>query len=275
MPTSRSRKSGAESPGAGSAGVARWPAWALGALVALAILLIALPASLFGALLPPGAVARDFSGSVWHGSVGRLSVNGREAGALEWRVHPAALLRLTLSADLHWVQGAFEARGTAALDRQALSLGQVTGGGPLESLQSLGIPPGWHGTASLHIDHLRAVFAARGPQLQSADGQIQVDRLSGATFAGGADLGGFTLSLPAGAIDADGKGSANLTDIGGPVALQAQIQFSLPERRGIASGTVAARPDASQSLRAEIDQLARFRPRDPRGRVPFDLELSL
>lgn len=281
MPTSRSTKLGTRrrrDAAAAAAAEARRPIWplvALGALAALAILLIALPASMIGRLLPASITMQDFSGSVWHGSAGRITVNGRDAGALEWRLHPAALLGLTLAADLHWVKAAFVADGGVRLDRHSLGLARVTGGGPLESLQSLGIAPGWHGSATLAIDRLQADLDAAGPQLRTAVGELRIAELSSPAFAGGEPLGGFALRLAEGAIGADGSGSARLADTGGPLALDAVIQFSVKERRGIASGTVAVRAQAGEALRAEIDKLAQLRPRDPQGRVPFDLELSL
>ncbi len=279
MPASRSIKPGTRR-GGGAAAVVEprrpiWPLALLGALAALAILLIALPASLIGRMAPANVTLQDFSGSLWHGSAGRITVNGRDAGALEWRLHPAPLLGLTLAADLHWVKAAFVADGRVRLDRHALSLEHVTGGGPIDSLQSLGIAPGWHGSATLDVARLQADLDGGEPRWRAAAGELRVTDLHSPAFAGGATLGGYALRVADGAIGADGNGSARLVDTGGPLALDAVIQFSVKERRGIASGTIAARSEADPALRAEIDKLAQLRPRDPQGRVPFDLELSL
>src|ERR1700728_1546251 len=81
-----------------------WPFVLIGLAVVLAVTIAALPASIVTNFLPPSVRAEDFSGSLWHGSAGRISVNARDAGALEWRLHPAALLGFTVSTELHLVK---------------------------------------------------------------------------------------------------------------------------------------------------------------------------
>jgi hypothetical protein len=56
-------------------------------LAVLSVAIIGVPASLITRFLPPFISAQDFSGSLWHGSAGRIAVNGRDAGAVEWRLH--------------------------------------------------------------------------------------------------------------------------------------------------------------------------------------------
>src|ERR1700738_5059125 len=91
-----------------------WPSVLIGVAAALAVIVVALPASAITHFLPPSIHAEDFSGSMWHGSAGKMSFDGRDAGALEWRLHPAALLGLALAADVHWVKVGFVV--DAALD---------------------------------------------------------------------------------------------------------------------------------------------------------------
>src|SRR5271154_5084465 len=62
-----------------------WPFILIGVAAVVGVILAALPASIVTHFLPPGVRAEDFSGSIWHGSAGRLRVNARDAGALEWR----------------------------------------------------------------------------------------------------------------------------------------------------------------------------------------------
>src|SRR3984957_10442461 len=78
-----------------------WPVVLIGLAALLAVSIAVLPASVITHFLPPSVHAEDFSGSIWHGSAGKVSVNWRDAGALEWRLHPAALLGLTVLTDLH------------------------------------------------------------------------------------------------------------------------------------------------------------------------------
>src|ERR1700736_5611101 len=67
-----------------------WPVVLIGVAAVLAVIVAALPASVITHFLPPPVLAEDFSGSIWHGSAGKISVGARDAGALEWRLHPAA-----------------------------------------------------------------------------------------------------------------------------------------------------------------------------------------
>src|SRR5579863_231635 len=126
MPTSPSPRRGPSTQrGARTPAPARsrslWPRLALIGVVALVVIVVCvLPASLLTRFLPPAVHAEDFSGSIWHGSAGRLTANGRPAGAIEWTLHPLALARLHLVADLHWVRGGFAMDGTADATRTSL-----------------------------------------------------------------------------------------------------------------------------------------------------------
>ena len=104
--------------------------------------------------LPPGVAAEDFSGSLWHGSAGKIRVNARDAGALEWWLHPAALLGMTVNADLHWVKVGFVIDAAVAIDRHGFAAHDIKGGGPIEDLRDLGVAPGWRGIADVHLSEL-------------------------------------------------------------------------------------------------------------------------
>ncbi len=69
-----------------------WPMILIGLAAVLAVVVAALPASLVARFLPPWIHAEDFSGSIWHGSAGKISVDSRDAGALEWRCTRRACL---------------------------------------------------------------------------------------------------------------------------------------------------------------------------------------
>jgi hypothetical protein len=68
--------------------------------------------------------------------------------------------------------------------------------------------------------------------------------------------------------------SANLSDTGGPVQVQAQIRFSPTARTGMLSGTLKERPEASPALRNQLQSIAQLRPRDSQGRLPVELEFT-
>jgi hypothetical protein len=255
-------------------------------VVALAVVVVCvLPASLITHLLPPSVRAEDFSGSVWHGSAGRITFYGRPAGAVEWDVHPAALLRLNLEMDFHWVKGAFVLDGSADLSRTRLTASGISGGGPIEDLKDFGIGAGWRGTTGLRVSELTADLsgaapgagagAAPGVALTSAIGDITVADVSSPQVASGVNLGGYDLRFndPV-AASGGGELGAELTDTGGPLAVEATIQLSMKTRSGVFSGTLKERADAPAALRSQLDTLAQLHARDSSGRLPVELEFT-
>jgi hypothetical protein len=248
----------------------RWPLVLLGLLVVSAALVFALPASLAARFLPVQVHAEDFSGSLLHGAAAKISINGRNAGALEWQVHPLALLRLAIVADVHWVNVGFLIDGTAEIRPGRFAAHDINGGGQLEDLQTLGFADGWKGSVKLAFTTIKGTFG----KLEAAQGKIEVANISSVSVAAGSDLGSYELQLGPDSIAADGSLSATLNDTGGPVEAQAQIHFSPATRTGLLSGTLKERPDASPALRNQLSNLSQLRPRDASGRFPVELEFT-
>src|SRR5260370_5215768 len=119
-----------------------WPVILIGLAAVLAVIIAALPASIITHFLPPSVHAADFSGSIWHGSAGKISVDARDAGALEWRLHPAALLGMDVAADVHWVKVGFVVDAAVKIDRQGLTAHAAKGAGPIADLPHFGVAPG-------------------------------------------------------------------------------------------------------------------------------------
>jgi Type II secretion system (T2SS), protein N len=248
-----------------------WPFVLLGAVAVLVVIIAALPASVVTHFLPPTVHAEDFSGSIWHGSTGKFSVDARPAGALEWRVHPGALLGMAATADIHWVKVGFVIDAAVTVDRHGLVARDVKGGGPVEDLRDLGVAPGWRGTAYINFSELTSDFT----KLLTAVGDLKVTHLTSAEFDDGADLGSYDLVLPEGAIGADGNLTAQLMDAGGPLDAQAVIHFSPAERTGTLSGTVMERSGVPPALHDQLQNLAQLHARDGQGRIPVDMEFTL
>jgi len=247
-----------------------WPLVLIGLAAALAVVIFAVPASIATRFLPPEVHAEDFSGSIWHGSAGKISVDARDAGALEWRLHPAALLGMQVSADVHWVKVGFVVDAAVNIDRQGVSAHAVKGGGPIEDLRDFGVAAGWRGTADINFSELKSDLV----RPLAAVGDIKVSNLTSAQIAQGTDLGGYDLRLAAGDVAADGGMTAQLTDTGGPLDLQAVISLSAKERTGMLTGTLRERPEAPAVLRSELEGIVQLRGRDPQGRIPVDLEFT-
>jgi hypothetical protein len=252
------------------------PVVLIGLAALLAVIIAALPASVITHFLPPAVHAEDFSGSIWHGSAGKIRFNARDAGALEWRLHPAALLGLTASADLHWVKVGFVVDAAVTINSRGFVAHAVKGGGPIEDLGDLGVAAGWRGIADVNFSELHGDFT----QPLGAAGDLQVSNLRSAQIADGADLGSYDLRMPGGTVGSDGPvGSGNVTaqlvDTGGPLEVQTLIRYSAKERTGTLSGTLRERPDAPSALRNQLDNLSQLRGRDSQGRIPVDLEFRL
>jgi len=266
MPASRSARRDIERPRPAR----RWPLFLLGVIVLSAALVFALPASLVARFLPVQVHAEDFSGSLLHGAAGKLLINGRDAGAVEWQVHPLSLLRLAVVADIHWVKVSFVLDGTAEIGPRGVAAHGIKGGGPIDNLQPLGFAAGWKGTANLIFTEIKASFR----QLESAVGKIEVADISSVDIAAGSDLGNYVLQLAPASISPDGSISATVNDEGGPVEAQAQIRFSPATRTGMLSGTLKERAEASPTLRNQLNNLSQLRPRDSLGRFPVELEFT-
>jgi hypothetical protein len=248
----------------------RWPVILIGLVAVLAVIIAALPASIIARFLPPEVHAEDFSGSIWHGSAGKISVDARDAGALEWRLHPAALLGRQVSADLHWVKVGFVIDAAVNIDRLGLTAHAVKGSGPIEDLRDFGVAAGWRGMANINFSELKSDWV----KPLAAVGDIQVSNVTSAQIAQGADLGGYDLRLAEGAIGADGSVTAQLTDTGGPLEAKAVILLSTKERTGMLTGTLKERPEAPAALLSDLEGVVQLRGRDRQGRIPVDLEFT-
>jgi hypothetical protein len=306
MPTSTSpRRSAERAPGAargperGAASRLRLglSASLLALIAAVAVIVAVLPASLIKRVLPPMLEAEDFSGTLWHGSAGSLRLSGRPLGAIEWRLHPLALLAANVDADLHWVLGGFVLDGRLAASRRRLHLSQLEGGGPVEDLASLGVPGNLRGIAQVSLARLDATLEGGLTLPVAAAGSVRVVDLS--MDAASTPIGSYVLEMPApgdaagaaasvgaspdtesGSGAARGAGaSGDLTgrvhDIGGALGLDALVRFAPATRMGTVSGTVQARGPLPPALQQGINDLAQLHAPDAQGRLPIDLELHL
>ncbi|MDP9084306.1 MAG: type II secretion system protein N [Pseudomonadota bacterium] len=268
MPVSRSPNRGSKLP---RPRPSIWPWVLIVSCAVVTVIAAALPASLVGHFLPPEVRAGDFSGSLWHGSAGKITVNSRNAGALEWWLHPAALLRLAVAVDLHWVKGGSVLEASANFDRHGFAASGIKGGGPLEDLHDFGIATPWRGMTSVQFSELKGDFG----KLSTAVGNISVSNLASPQVADDADWGAYELRLAPGAVAADGSVSAELNDSGeGPLEARVHIRLSPSESTGLITGTVKERPDAPAGVRTELDGLSQLHGRDSQGRIPVELEFT-
>ena len=252
-----------------------WPIVLLAGVAIAAVVLMLLPASLITRFLPPQIQAEDFSGSIWHGSSGHITVisrsaGARSAGALEWRLQPLALLTLRVAGNVRWVKGASVIDGDISVDRHGFTASNVRGGGPLDDVHDFGVAAGWSGNTQLDIQELKGSFE----NLESAAGSLTVSNLASTSIAHAAALGGYVLTLNPAAANAD-TWVATLKDTGGPLEVLADIRYMPGSHSGSLSGAVKERDSASPALREELTRLAQMKPRDGSGRIPIELEFSM
>jgi hypothetical protein len=268
MPASRSRNRELKPPPKTKRLI--WPIVLLAMMALAAVVLLVLPASLITHFLPPQIQADDFSGSIWHGSSGRISVASRAAGALEWRLQPLSLLSLAVTANVRWVKGASVIDGDVTVDRHGFIARNIHGGGPLEDLHDIGMAAGWSGNTKLDLQEIKGSFQ----NLESAVGSIEVSSLASNAIAHAAGLGGYVLTLSPSAVNADTL-VATLKDAGGPLEVLADIHYAPAAHSGLLSGTVKEREAASPALRDELSRLAQLQGRDNLRRIPFELEFVM
>ena len=248
-----------------------WPIALIGLTAVLVVVIATVPASVVTRFLPPAVQATDFSGSIWHGSAGKISLNGHDAGALEWHLQPAALLGMNVAAEIHWVKVGFVADAVVQINRQGFTAHDMKAAGPIGDLHDLGVAAGWRGTAEANFKELKGDFV----KLQAAVGDIQVSNVASAQIASGADLGSYNLHLGDNGVDAEGNVNAQLADTEGPLEVQTLIHYSTKNHTGMLTGTVKERPNASPALLNQLQNISQLRARDAQGRISIDLEFSL
>jgi general secretion pathway protein N len=235
----------------------------LAVLVFVVTLFARLPAGALVPLLPAGLSCEQPGGTVWHGSCGQLRYGRFRLSRVSWKVHPAALLRLRLSAELFSDDPRVQGHTLVQLSRD----GQIRVQGlsaqlPLKGGLSL-LPQGLTGTVQVALDGARL----QHEQLLALQGSIRVLQLRSESQA--ADLGSFELRFPPAAPGAPIEGQ--LHDLGGPLSVNGQLRLLRGGGYDL-SGWVLARDQASPELLQALQLLGSP---DAQGRRMFSLAGSL
>jgi hypothetical protein len=235
----------------------------LAAIVFLITLLVRLPARALLALLPADVACAGPSGTVWLGSCEELRVGAMPVAGLSWTLHPAALLRLRLAADLSSQDPA--ARGQAQLEVApngdlAISALAASVAVPGRSGLAAGI-----GTASLQfsIDSARI----QAGHLVALVGTIDLLQLHLGNPP--AELGDFELKFAP--SNAPTPMAGQLRDLNGPLSVSGILQLS-PAGAYQLEGSVAPKPGASEDVTRTLQILG---PADAEGRRTISLAGSL
>jgi general secretion pathway protein N len=236
----------------------------LGLLAFVAALLVMLPASWFSGALPPQLGCGSLSGSIWRGQCNRLVLTQTGAqpvhlDTLDWRLHPVALLRGRVRADVAVAGADVSARGELSLQsRGRLQISTLSGRVALDHARLAALPAGWSASVEARELSLQIV----GSRVQALGGALLARQLRDSR---GTDFGDFRLEFPP-ADTPPFRGT--LTDDGGPMQLKAQLELNADQSWQM-QGTIVLRPGSPPGLAGALDQLA---PADINGLRSFRLE---
>jgi hypothetical protein len=223
----------------------------LGLAAFLLALLIVLPASWMGAALPESIRCTQWGGSIWRGQCRELTLSNGEKvvmklTSLQWKLKPGALLRLSVGAEFHsdWPQG--EAAGHVQVKPGGhIVVRDMSGSSQLDQRFFGALPQGWQGHIDIRdfeLDWSNSTIGHLGGELVVAN---LVDRR-------GLALGGYRLAFPpASTSPYDGE----LTDTGGPVEVQARVQFT-SDQSWTLEGRMRARNPDDVRLAQGLDMLS-------------------
>ncbi|GGE42695.1 hypothetical protein GCM10007421_16050 [Halopseudomonas oceani] len=241
--------------------------WLLATLVLLATLLCNVPAQLVWRQVQPYLPAKveldGLTGTLWHGSVARMQVEGIDQGALEWRWQPSGLLAAELVLDLDWRPRDGQVQAILRLAGNTVSLEQVRGRLSAASMAQVNKAP-----FVLQGDWLLDI-----PRLTLADLR-EVTEASGRIAWQDAG-GGLPNPLALGNLGADltadnGWLVMNLADAGGPLGLAGTARWQ-PAKPLKLDTRLLARADAERDLAAGLQLLGRP---DPQGWVHWRAQLQ-
>lgn len=239
------------------------------AAAGLAALLLALVALLparvaIGLLGLPDGSAGGIDGTVWNGSVQRLSVGGVTVGPAQWQLQPLRLLAGQLAADVEATlpDGFLNSR-------LALSWG---GNVSLANLQAAAPVALFAPAAGGNAGQLTARFekiTLDGARIETAVGTLQVAGvvLPLPTAGAGVAPGNYTLSFAAIGLGPDEPLTGSIADGGGPLEILGTVTVTPPRSYELA-GTAKARPEAPPAL---VDALRMLGPLTPDGKHVLSL----
>jgi Type II secretion system (T2SS), protein N len=209
----------------------------LGLVAFLAVMLVRLPAKWVLPQLPATVQCSAASGTVWRGTCDGLSLSdGKSAPFVvrqaRWTLHPLALLRARLAADVtlqgEWGQAAATAvAGTGS----HLVISALSASGTIDRRLLPVLPAGWRGT----FDARDVAFELRKQRLLMLRGMATVRGLQDGQ---GKQYGDYQLQLaPAGNAAAAGE----LRSLAGPVAVNATVRVA-QDLNWTVDGTVNGNP---------------------------------
>ena len=185
-------------------------------------MLVRLPAKWLLPLLPPTVQCKVATGTAWHGTCDGLSLSdGKSAPFVlqqaRWTLHPLALLRARLAADVA-VQGEWGQASAAAIvgTGSHLTISALAATGTIDRRLLPVLPAGWRGS----FEARDVAFELRKQRLLSLRGTATVHGLQDGK---GKQYGDYQLQL---APQGDDPGVGDLHSLAGPVTVVARVRVA-------------------------------------------------
>jgi len=229
-------------------------------------LLTGLPASVVTGLAGNEALRfRGVSGTAWTGEVAALSIGDYPVRNLGWSLHPLALLLGRLSADIRADIPGGSLRGRLEAGLGGLALSNFEAGGNLRPVaRAIGLQQaGGRGRVAIEV------LGINGGWPRKAVGSLRVTGFP--LLPDGGAPGDFQLDVTAPEIGEDGRFSADIKDLGGPLEVSGTLTLSPPGDYELNS-LVRPRPDAPSAL---VDGLSLLGAADASGRRQVSLAGSI
>lgn len=228
----------------------------------LLVLIALLPARWIAPLLPHAMHCQQLDGSAWRGSCSGLTTANGALGDLAWDLHALQLLRGRLELQLDLTNQGSYLRGVLGMGfGGALHGRNVTLDLPLTSALVSSLPAGAHARLSGKLSRIDW----NGKFLETLQGEVDILDFVGSQ---GQIFGSYqALFAPDANAAASGTPTGVVHDLGGPLALDATLQFTR-DPGYLLQGQVAARPAAPADLADELKYLGSP---DASGRRPFSL----
>jgi general secretion pathway protein N len=196
---------------------------ALLALLLVAGLVALMPArfavDMLGTRLGPLQL-QDVSGTIWNGRAGSAVAHGQPLGALDWKIHPRALLGARLDLDLGLQGSAFEGRTFASLSGNTVRLRDAVLFMDAQHLQPAIDIPALQLRGRVEIRLVEAELVAGFPRQLRGEAYWRDAAVAGAAEA-------LLGTLSASFHTADGAVIGTLQDEGGPLSLDGQFRAGL------------------------------------------------
>jgi hypothetical protein len=214
-------------------------------------LVTVLPARWMARAMPDGVQCGDWAGSIWRGQCRELTLADGDRvilklASLRWKLKPASLLRLRVSADFQSSWSTGQAAGTVAISPGGtLRLREMSANSTLDHTSVGALPRGWNGRATLQ----RGEFDWDNGLLGRLGGELVISDLADGR---GTALGSYRLDVPAGSTP---PFMGKLTDTGvGPVEVDAQLRLAA-DRTWSLDGRMRQRNPSDVRLSRQLDML--------------------